>query len=426
MSFLYPLFLAGIAAIGIPIVLHLIRRQTRKRITFSSLMFLRTTMPRFKSRSRLENLLLLILRCIIVCLLAFAFARPFLPRPTEQEQAPIAKRVALLVDTSASMRRAGMWSQVANEARSVLQDTKEADRVCVMTFDQGARTLVGFDQWQTMDPSRRASIVAEQISKLSPGWASTDVGEALVAAAEAIQDDEAGDGQQRIWTHEVVLISDLQAGGNLDALHDYEWPEHTELTVKLIPAANANNATIQVVTQADAAGYAQAGSDARGLSYVRITNAPNATMERFSLSWARTGEGPSPEKPIEVYAAAGHSSIVRIPSPKDAAAGCKLTLTGDEQDFDNSFYLAPDVPQKVNILYIGADEPNDPHGMLYYTRRAFAAAGGIDPNLVTRTSAAVSQKDIAGAHAIIAADAIKPNRVPPCEDISNRAGPFFW
>ena len=65
MSFLYPLFLAGITAISLPIILHLIRRHTRKRVTFSSLMFLRTTVPRFKNRSRLENLPLLILRCII-------------------------------------------------------------------------------------------------------------------------------------------------------------------------------------------------------------------------------------------------------------------------------------------------------------------------------------------------------------------------
>lgn len=50
MSFLYPLFLAGFAAVGLPIILHMIRRHTRKRVTFSSLMFLRTTLPRFKNR----------------------------------------------------------------------------------------------------------------------------------------------------------------------------------------------------------------------------------------------------------------------------------------------------------------------------------------------------------------------------------------
>ena len=78
MSFLYPLLLAGIAAIGLPILLHMIRRHTRQRVAFSSLMFLRPTMPRFRSRSRLEHVLLLLVRCSILCLLALAFARPFL------------------------------------------------------------------------------------------------------------------------------------------------------------------------------------------------------------------------------------------------------------------------------------------------------------------------------------------------------------
>jgi hypothetical protein len=341
-----------------------------------------------------------------VCLVAFAFARPFLPRPVEQEQAARARRIVLLVDTSASMRRAGMWSQAVNEARSVLQDLSPADRACAMTFDQGTRILVGFEQWQTLDPTRRASMAAEQISQLSPGWASTDVGNALVAAAEAVEDDEAGDGQPDRWTHEIVLISDLQQGSSLEALHAYQWPEHIELTVKLIPAKSANNATVQVVSQGDE----PLAGDGRGLSQVRVTNSPNATMERFSLYWADAGStGPSGQA-MDVYVPAGHSSVVRIPAPKDGAAGRRLILTGDEQDFDNTFYLARDTAQKVNILYIGADEPNDPHDMLYYARRAFASASAIDPNLLVRPSGALSQKDIADAHLILAAGQIATDR----------------
>ena len=88
MSFLYPLLLAGFVAVALPILLHMIRRHTRKRVTFSSLMFLRTTPPRLRNRSRLEHMLLLILRCLILCLLAFAFARPFLRRPIAARQDP--------------------------------------------------------------------------------------------------------------------------------------------------------------------------------------------------------------------------------------------------------------------------------------------------------------------------------------------------
>ncbi len=59
MSFLTPLFLLGGLAIAGPILFHLIRRNTRERFTFSSLMFLRPEPPRLTRKSRLEDILLL-------------------------------------------------------------------------------------------------------------------------------------------------------------------------------------------------------------------------------------------------------------------------------------------------------------------------------------------------------------------------------
>jgi len=35
MSFLFPLFLAGSLVVAVPILLHMIRRHTRERVTFS-------------------------------------------------------------------------------------------------------------------------------------------------------------------------------------------------------------------------------------------------------------------------------------------------------------------------------------------------------------------------------------------------------
>ena len=106
MSFLYPLLLAGVTAVALPIVLHMIRRHTRQRVTFSSLMFLRESLPRLQSRSRIEHISLLLLRCTALCLLAFAFARPFLVRPAATSTARAERHIVLLLDTSASMRRA--------------------------------------------------------------------------------------------------------------------------------------------------------------------------------------------------------------------------------------------------------------------------------------------------------------------------------
>jgi hypothetical protein len=409
-SFLYPLFLAGIAAISVPIVLHLIRRHTRNRVTFSSLMFLRTTLPRFTSRSRLQNLPLLALRCIILCLLAFAFSRPFFSRPAAEQQVRPGRRIVLLIDTSASMRRVGMWAQAISEAQSALADVSRTDRVCVVSFDQNARTLIGFEQWRSLEPTQRVPVTIEQISELSPNWSGTDLGQALVAAAEAIEDDEINDGQQAIGMRRVVLISDLQRGSRLEALRAYEWPKGMELVVKLIRSQGTTNAALQLVMNRDH--LARPGGD--DLPGIRITNSDDATAEQFQLTWDDDDSAVASSQITSVYVPAGHSTVVPAPTRADGSAGRKLILTGDDHNFDNALYLAPYLEQQVNILYIGNDDADDPEGMLYYVRRAFGATRALNPHIIPRRADdTIADTDTATAHLIIAADTNKQQHLTP-------------
>ncbi|MHC4583404.1 MAG: BatA domain-containing protein [Planctomycetota bacterium] len=403
MNFLYPLFLAGIAAVALPIILHMIRRHTRKRITFSSLMFLRTSIPRFKNRTRLENLLLLILRCIILCLLAFSFSRPFFSREAPLKQVSLRKRIVLLIDTSASMRRVGIWDKAISEAQSVLKDIGQADRVCIISFDQSTNTLIGFEQWSAMEPAQRNPVITEQISKLSPGWALTDLGNALVSAAEAIEDDQVDDGQQTNTMSQVVLISDLQKGSNLEAMNAYEWPVETELVVKSILCQGNTNAALQLVTDRSGSG----SPDDDTLPSIRIINSSNATTERFQLNWADEMTTETSSQGIDVYAPPGHSVVVRAPAREDFSENNKLILTGDDHDFDNALFLAPYLQQQVNILYIGSDDPNDSKEILYYVQRAFGTTRALKPNVIYHPGdKAIAATDIETAHLVIAADKI--------------------
>jgi len=404
MNFLFPLFLAGIAAVGVPIVLHLVRRHTRQRVTFSSLMFLRTTLPRFTSRSRLENLPLLILRCIMLCLLALAFSRPFFSRPETASDVRPGTRMVLLIDTSASMRRAGMWSKAVSEARSVLEDVSLTDRVCVMSFDTQARTLLGFEQWQLLEPARRAPAAIEQLSELSPGWAGTVLGRALVNAAEAIQDDEVNEQQHRTGLRKIVLVSDLQQGSRLETLRTYEWPEGTELEVKPIVAEGTTNATLQLLRNRDDL----AAADSQARSSVRITNSPDATSEQFALTWADQSEANEVGEVIDVYVAPGRSVVVDVPNRADGSAGRELILTGDDHDFDNTLYLAPHLKQQVNIVYIGSEDPNDPKEMPYYLQRCFGASQALNPKIIFHSAGSeLADADVATAHFVIVADALE-------------------
>ncbi|HEY1489823.1 MAG TPA: BatA domain-containing protein, partial [Verrucomicrobiae bacterium] len=118
MNFLAPWFLLGGLAIAGPVIFHLIRRAARERMPFSSLMFLRPTAPKVTKRRKLEHFWLLLLRCLALLLLATGFARPFLVKDIALPATPSeGRQVVVLIDTSASMRREGLW----NKARSVAE-----------------------------------------------------------------------------------------------------------------------------------------------------------------------------------------------------------------------------------------------------------------------------------------------------------------
>lgn len=405
MSFLYPLFLAGIAAIGIPILLHMVRRKTKNRVTFSSLMFVPAAAPRFKNRSRIENIFLLILRCVIIGLLAFAFSRPFFSRPVSDKDIRPAKRTVLLIDTSASMRRTGLWEQAVAEARAVLQETGRADSLCIMSFDQDARIVMGFEQWDQLESGQRAPAGAEQISELSPSWAQTNLGQALVAAAE---DDEINDPQRSATARRIVLVSDLQQGSELEALGAYEWPRQTALVVKSIRSGLTTNAALQLITGT----RDLAGTDANDQPRIRITNSSDAAAEQFQINWADDTSAGAPNEPTDVYAAPGRSVVVRAPATADGRPGRRLILTGDDHDFDNTLYVAPSLKQPVNILYIGGDDPNDSKEMLFYLRQAFGATGALAPRVVSHPGDTdIASAEIAVADMIIVTDSVRQQNI---------------
>ena len=141
MNFLAPLFLLGALAIAGPVIFHLIRRTTREVTPFSSLMFLKATPPRVTRRSRIENLWLLLLRCLILGLLALGFARPFFQKENALALpgAGAGKRTVILVDTSASMRREDLAAQARAKAEAIVRGAKPEDEIALLTFDRARR-----------------------------------------------------------------------------------------------------------------------------------------------------------------------------------------------------------------------------------------------------------------------------------------------
>ncbi len=78
MSFLNPAFLGLLGLVGIPLLIHLIRRRKQKIVRWAAMEFLRQSQKKQRRRLRIEELILLSLRMLIVAIAVLAFARPVL------------------------------------------------------------------------------------------------------------------------------------------------------------------------------------------------------------------------------------------------------------------------------------------------------------------------------------------------------------
>ncbi len=364
MSFLTPLYILGALTVAAPIVFHLIRRTTKGELPFSSLLFLSPSPPRLTRRSRLDQWFLLLLRATALILLALAFARPFLREAAgltlgDTEQ----RRIAVLIDTSASMRRGDLWTQAKAKAVEAIEACSPGDQLAVFTFDNAWRPVLGFEESATLDPTRRQVIAKTLVDQLNPSWGATYLGQALIDSAGAIEN--VGDAARRSSNiqRRIVLIGDLQQGSRLEELQQFEWPSDVELELKTV-TMEGSNAGLQWLAGPDVSESptAEGANDLR----VRVSNDVTSNKESFSLVWTD-----DKVPPIPAYVPPGESRIVRVPRPTGVIPRHSLRLQGDTQEFDNVLYLAAEAKEAVAVLYVGHDSPDDPAGLSYYLNRVF-------------------------------------------------------
>ena len=117
MSFAYPEFLFALAAISVPIIIHLFNFRRFKKVYFSDIRFLKDVEIETKSRNKLKNLLILLSRILAVAFVVMAFARPFIPSGTTQKDNNTSS-VVVYVDNSFSMNAEGEFGNLLEEAKS--------------------------------------------------------------------------------------------------------------------------------------------------------------------------------------------------------------------------------------------------------------------------------------------------------------------
>jgi hypothetical protein len=212
MAFVYPGFLWALAALAVPLLIHLFHFRRYRTVYFTNVRFLKEVVEETRTRQKLRHWLVMALRMLAIAGLVLAFAQPVLPGAAETQSAR--RSVSVFVDNSPSMDALGedrsLFEQARDRARRIAEAHGPDDRFQLITADLEGSQQRLLDRDQFLD-----ALDALTLSPEAP----------LLQSVYQRQRDAV---QQGPGDAQVYLISDFQkSAGSVEA--------DTQLTHFLLP-----------------------------------------------------------------------------------------------------------------------------------------------------------------------------------------------
>lgn len=373
MSFLTPLFLAGLGAIAIPILIHLIQRERKRVVQFPSLMFLQRIPYHSVRRRRIRHWLLLAMRVTAIALLVLAFARPFFQQGALAAAAAAggAREVVILLDRSASMGYGDHFERARDAARRVVGGLSADDRATLVLFGRNAEE----NMRATSDRAR----LEAAISAASVGADATRFGPALKLAESILS-------RSALKRREAVLISDFQKVG-WGSAEDARLSEGMTLTTVSVASPDATNLSVPSITFARSTFSGQE----RIAVTAGVTNRSDQPAKDVPVTLAVDGRDIETKR--ATIAARSSGSVTFAPFTAEANAHGTVHAGTDSLPADNTFnfVVAPSEPISVAIV-----ETGDRAGASLFLTSALAIgtapAFGVDVVPVGRVTPAILDK----------------------------------
>ena len=172
MVFANPLFLVGLFALTIPILIHLFNFRRVTRVWFTNVRFLKEIKQETQKRSQLKQWLLLATRLLAIASLVIAFAQPYIPAPTQSAPVTDQHAVAIYLDNSFSMNAEGPSGKILetarNKAREIVAGYGPSDQFLLLTNDADPRhqRMVSRDQFLEMLDEVTSSPRVQPLSRI--------------------------------------------------------------------------------------------------------------------------------------------------------------------------------------------------------------------------------------------------------------------
>lgn len=346
MTFLHLAMLAGLAAVAVPILIHLLWRHRPRTVAWGAMFLIEEVLRDTSRRIALEQRALLAMRCLIMLLLALALARPVLTgwRPLTGTT-PVA--LALVIDDSPSMKATtpdgpSAFDTAKLAADRILEDLPQSSSVQLVTST-------------TVDDKPLTPAAARQrLRNVAPAASAFDLQEALHAAGEALE--EATHSQRQ-----VIVLSDFQATAiphDLEALKNQPLPE-----VSLLPIPLASTANIAVERVSVSPRRPEPGSTARIV--VGIRNFGDIPARDLPVSLRVEGQERDEQRvdvPAQSVASATFLHIFSEAGPVGVEVTIEPESEIDELPEDDLLRVGLDISGPAPVLIVNGGDGGLPFG----------------------------------------------------------------
>ena len=329
MQFLYPSFLWALAALAIPIIIHLFYFRRFKKVYFTNVKFLKEIKEETSSRNKLKNLLVLLMRCLALCFLVFAFAQPFIPKKDDVQQGT--KAVSVFIDNSFSMsalsQEVPLIQLAKRKATEIIEAFSVEDRIQILTHDFEGRHLRTYSKEEALN----------MIEEIETSPAVKDLSIVLSRQKQTVT-------SENLESESIYVISDFQK-----SISDLQNFQDSTSNINFIPLQSVQEKNISIDTCWFEAPVVMLNQANRLITKITNNSSDKAENVRLSLNYENQ------DKPLGSFDIRAESSIydtavLTILNPGFQQA--ELKITDYPIQFDDSYKFSFNVDDDIRILSV--------------------------------------------------------------------------
>lgn len=372
MTFLNPLMFWGLAAVSIPILIHIFNLKRTKKIDFSTLMFLKEIQQSKYKKIKLKQLLILLCRIAFIIFLVLMFSKPYDKGFLGTPGSNIKSSVLIILDNSISMQSRNATGSELETGKKKINELLDASADGDEIF---FTSVSGLNSPAAKLPYNDIGAIRDSLNSMKISAVSLNLDEILYYAEEILKSSSHS-------RTEIYFVTDGQSSfikSENMIRKVFRDRENLSLNFILTGNRNANNLsvdTINIVTK-----IFETNRPVKIKASVTNHNSFNVLNKSLILNFGSHKE----EKIIDIPAGTTiETEFTFKPGTYGFLSGnaelVQNEISDDEISGDNKQYFAFYIPHTVNLLISGSS-PADAE----YVKLALRSSEELSPGNIEST-----------------------------------------